>query len=145
MNTLLALLVLAQRHGGRVRGIRDSFGGGDSGGGAGNLVLLLISAAVVLLITLAWLQTRKGARPLHSAMKLFHESLDALGLTREEKYLLERMVRELRLSQPARLLLDAGTFNHSADKMVARAPKAKRSHLIDSLTSIRRKAFSSRR
>ena len=107
MNALLALFVLAQRYTGRVQGIRDSFGEGDSEGGIGNLMLLLISAGIILVITLAWHQTRKGGRPLHSAMKLFRESVESLGLTREEKYLLERMIRELRLSEPARLLLDA--------------------------------------
>jgi hypothetical protein len=145
MNAMLAMLVLAQRYTGRVRGIRDSFGDGDSGGGAGNLVLLLVSAAIVLVIALAWHHARKGGRPLHSAMKLFRESVESLGLTREEKYLVERMVRELRLPEPARLLLDAGTFDQSADKMVARAPKDKRSYLTEALTKIRDKVFSHKR
>ena len=145
MNVVMAVLILAQRHTGRVQGIRESFGSSGSDGDLGNTVLLLVSAAVALILAYAWLQSRRSSRPAHSAMKPFRASTRSLGLSGEEKFVLERMVRELHLRQPAQLLLDASMFDQSADKMVARASKPRRARLVKCLTNIRRKAFTIRR
>jgi len=142
MNTIMAMMILAQAHSGRVRGIRDSFGSGQSGSGSSTLVLLLICAAVILVVAFTWLQAKRGDRPAHNAMKLFDEALASLGLSGEEKFILGRMVRELNLRHPSELLLNAGTFDQVADRMVARTAQAKRSHLIECLMNIRGKAFS---
>jgi hypothetical protein len=141
MNVIMAVLILAQRNSGRVRGIRDSFGSSSSEDELANTVLLLMSAAVALLLAYAWLQSRRSSRPGHSAMKLFEESLRSLGLSGEEKFVLERMARELHLRQPAQLLMDASMFDRLADKMVARSSKPRRAHLVQCLTNIRRKTF----
>ncbi|UCG34105.1 MAG: hypothetical protein JSU68_05605 [Phycisphaerales bacterium] len=145
MNVVMAVLILAQRQTGRVRGIRESFSSSGSDDNLGNAVLLLMSAAVALILAYAWLQSRRSGRPVHSAMKLFQDSLKSLGLNGEEKYVLERMARELHLRQPAQLLMDAHMFDQSADKMVARASKSRRARLVQCLTNIRRKAFTIRR
>jgi hypothetical protein len=144
MNLVMAALILAQRHAGRVRGIRESFGSSGSDSDLGSTFLLLVSAAVALILAYAWLMSRRSSRPVHSAMKLFQESLRSLGLSGEEKYLLERMARELHLRQPAQLLMDARMFDELADKMVARASKARQGRLAQCLINIRRKAFTRR-
>ena len=144
MNLVMAVLILAQRQTGRVRGIRESFGSSGSDGDLGSTLLLLMSAAAALILAYAWLMSRRSSRPVHSAMKLFQESLRSLGLSGEEKYLLERMVRELHLRQPAQLLMDARMFDELADKMVARASKARQARLVECLINIRRKAFTRR-
>ena len=144
MNLVMAVLILAQRQTGRVRGIRESFGSSGSDGDLGSTLLLLMSAAAALILAYAWLMSRRSSRPVHSAMKLFQESLRSLGLSGEEKYLLERMARELHLRQPAQLLMDARMFDELADKMVARASKARQARLVECLINIRRKAFTRR-
>jgi preprotein translocase subunit SecG len=145
MNLIMAVLILAQRQTGRVRGIRESFGSSGSEGGLGNTFLLLVSAALVLILAYAWLRSRRSGRPVHSAMKLFQDSLRSLGFSGEEKYLLERMVRELHLRQPAQLLMDASMFDELADKMVAQASKAGQARMVQCLINIRRKAFTRKR
>jgi hypothetical protein len=145
MNVVMAVLILAQRQTGRVRGIRESFGSQGPDDNLANTVLLLMLVVVVLVLAYSWVHSRRGNRPVHGAMRLFRDALKSLGLNSEEKFVLERMARELNLRQPAQLLMDARMFDESADKMVARAPKPKKDSLVRCLNNIRRKAFTRRR
>jgi len=144
MNTVMWWWVLGQANAGRVRGIRESFGDTDSGGGAGGVILFLLLGALVVLLAYAWLRAHQTSKPVHNAFKLFEDALGSLGLGGEDRSLLKRMVRDLRLEQPAQLLLNAGYFDRIVDKWVATNSAREQSHLAERLEKIRRKAFSDR-
>jgi hypothetical protein len=142
MNTVMWWWVLGQANAGRVRGIRDSFGDTDSGGGAGGVILFFLLAALVVLLAYAWLRAHQTSQPVHNAFKLFEDALGSLGLSGEDRSLLKRMVRDLRLEQPAQLLLNAGHFDRTVDKWVATSSPKERGQLAERLAEIRRKTFS---
>ena len=142
MNILMSVVVLAQKNAGRVRGIRDSFGDAPSSGDAGSVILLLLLGVMVILVGYAWLRSRQAPQAAHNAFKLYEDALASLGLSGEDRGLLKRMVRDLRLEQPAQLLLNAGYFDRTVGKWVATSSPQEQGRLAERFKNIRRKAFS---
>ena len=140
MYAMMSAMVLAQKHAGRVRGIRDSFGDTESGGGAGHAILLLLLGGLVLLVGYAWLRSRRAPKGPHNAFRLFEEALASLGASPEDRALLKRLVRDLRLDQPNQLLLNAGYFDRVVDKWVAGTTPQEQSRLAERFKRIRGQA-----
>jgi len=84
-------------------------------------VALLIVAAVILVAWAAWqLYMRHTERQQRNAHKLFRDALGYLGLAPADRRLLQRVVRELRLAEPTRMLLSPEAFDEVAERWLTR-------------------------
>ena len=143
LSTGIDFVVLAQQSGGRVRGIRDSFGQPPTHSGPlSDWVLIALIGAVALLLLFAWVQSRGLSVTVRNSRQLFDESLRALGLTAEEKATMKRLAREMRLSHPTSLLLSVQDFDGTANAWIERHPTRDRERLVRKLHFIRSRAFS---
>lgn len=142
-STGIDLIVLAQQRGGRVSGIRNSFGRNPTQSGSlSDWLLYALIGAVSLLLLFAWAQSRGMSIPMRKSRQLFDESLRGLGLTGEEKALMKRLAREMRLSHPTSLLLSVQDFDGTANAWIERYPSSDRERLARKLDFIRNRAFS---
>lgn len=143
LSIVMGVVVLGQDNSGRVRGIRDSFSRGTNEGGAlSSWVLFLLLAVVLMLLLYAWLQSRGIRTPGGSSRSLFDEAMRSLGLSGEDKMLMKRLSREMRLQHPSDLLLNIREFDGTVNEWIAKHGSSERGRLVRRLQFIRRQAFS---
>jgi hypothetical protein len=99
-------------------GIRDRFATGGSTGGF--LIIVGILALVFLLLVLiATVARRWRRRKVYNPKALFHEILHAVELTVPQRDLLRRIVRDLRMTHPAVLLISRQLYYENTNAWMA--------------------------
>lgn len=113
VNVLSQLDALSDVH----RAMRDEF---QKGGSILETLLALagLAALVLLAYFLTKLQSRRAARSVKydKPQRLFHDLLDKLSLTTEERQLLDSVSRASRLTHPSAMLLSETLFERRVSK-----------------------------
>lgn len=143
LSMVMLAVVLGQDNSGRVRGIRDSFSRSTNQSGAlSNWVLFLLLTGVLMLLSYAWFQSRGIRTSAGNSRSLFDEAMRSLGLSGEDKILMKRLSREMRLQHPSDLLLNIREFDGTVNEWIAKHGSGERGRLVRRLQFIRRQAFS---
>ena len=99
------------------RAVRDHFQGGGSIGSV-LLVVVVVAGIVLVACCVAWIQRRRTRKhaPIRDPKRLLGDLLEGLSLTASQRRLLERVAKDLRLENPAVLLLSPTLFDRHMDR-----------------------------
>ncbi len=93
------------------------------------IVLAAIALFVVMLHFVMHYEKRiRNPRQLNKPERLFDEMLGQMELSRAQRVLVSRMVRDLRTHTPARILLSPGLFTQATVQWLASRQKDRQTH-----------------